>query len=332
MDNFFSFPSSDKNIWLQKVTEDVKGKKNIEEFFQNIDGITIDPFYTEADLSDFHEPLDRLFEVVERGLRLNIDHETKNHEYIKRFLECGASALQLDIKSGIAPEDLLSGIFAEYIFMHLICKDKDQALLFSEYMENQYKDKSTLTFIQVENKIIYPLQTIICDIDVSKEVIGPLSIFLKEAEEKIQEAKPYRCILNVSIGKNFLLSISTLRAIRILWENLVAKQGFEGDIPAIVTVRPEESELSSDPNQCLIEMSYLTLSALIGNVDVFYGTYSSQETNHLLNILMMQHVFIEEGKLDTIKDPLAGSYIIEQITHKIVEQVWKKYLEGENSK
>ena len=71
---------------------------------------------------------------------------------------------------------------------------KRQALLFSEYMENQYKDKSTLTFIQVENKIIYPLQTIICDIDVSKEVIGPLSIFLKEAEEKIQEAKPYRCI------------------------------------------------------------------------------------------------------------------------------------------
>ncbi|MBK6782868.1 MAG: hypothetical protein IPG79_03250 [Saprospiraceae bacterium] len=47
---------------------------------------------------------------------------------------------------------------------------------------------------------------------------------------------------------------------------------------------------------------------------------------------MMQHVFIEEGKLDTIKDPLAGSYIIEQITHKIVEQVWQKYLEGESSK
>ena len=123
-----------------------------------------------------------------------------------------------------------------------------------------------------------------------------------------------------------------MRAIRILWENLVAKQGFEGDIPAILTVRPEESELSSDPNQCLIEMSYLTLSALIGNVDVFYGIHSSQETNHLLNVLMMQHVFIEEGKLDTIKDPLAGSYMVEQITHKIVEQVWQKYLEGENSK
>lgn len=328
MDNLFSFPVSDKNEWLQKVTEDVKGKKHIEDFFLNIDGITIDPFYTEADISDFYEPLDRLFEVVERGIRLSIDDETKNHLYLKKFLETGASALLLDITCSMIPEDLLSGIYAEYIFLHLVIQDKDQALLFSHYFEHQYKDKSILTFIQCRNEMIYPPQTTICDVDVSTEVIKPLTKFLKEAEEKIRKDKPYRTLLNISIGKNFLMSIATLRAVRILWENLITKQGFEGDIPAIVTVTPDKHVLSSDPNQCLIEMSYVTLSALMGNVDVFYGTHTGTETNHLLNILMMQHVFIEEGKLDTIKDPLAGSYMVEQITHKIVHHVWEKYLEG----
>ncbi|MFZ1705588.1 MAG: methylmalonyl-CoA mutase family protein [Saprospiraceae bacterium] len=327
MSKQFNFPVVDKTTWLRRINQDLKGKKEIEDLMRFVEGIKLDPFVTADEVSSVSLPLDRIFDRIERGIFLEISHGKEGNLILTKLLENGATALYLNIQEDVNPTDLFDGVFAEYIFLCIYLKEEKNSSLFVEYFEKRYAEKSIRTFIYCGSKTVFPPQTAIFNVKIHDQFVLPIQHFMVEAKNVILANKPLRCIVNLSIGKDFVLTICALRALRILWENLVSNLGFEGDIPMILCVKTSEEILSKDFNQSLIESSFCTMSALLGNVDVFYSnTHPSNRTiAELSKVLNIQHVFLEEGKLDLVKDPVSGSQYIENATFILAEKVWEQF-------
>ena len=306
--------------WLDKVDQDMKGKKTWRDFLAQWEGLELNPFYSSAEVE---MPLDRLFTQILSGSKISMEVGDKDNSRILSFLEKGAEALYLKLNAIDNPENLLTGIHLDYIFSFIETKELEPASKIASYLESEYEDKSIQSFVLHDNNVIYPKQTLYLPVDVSQKTIETLVNVLRNAENAILTEKPLRCIVHFSIGKDFLMTIATLRAFRILWENLLVKIGFEEDIPLIIMASPEDTLLSQNPNQALIESSYLILSSILGNVDIsFSSPVPGQDTAYDLRAFMIHQIYKEEGKLFTVKDPVAGSYFIEQATRQIAEKAW----------
>ena len=116
----------------------------------------------------------------------------------------------------------------------------------------------------------------------------------------------------VSLGKNLLFEIASLRAIRSLLGasnvqtfNILARYQVEG-----------ENELG-DYN--LIEKTYKVLSGILGGVDAILTPYAEDEDSRLT--LNIHNVLDLESGMKNVLDPLGGSYYIEKLTGEILSQV-----------
>lgn len=319
------FSPATKQEWLDKIREDLKGKKSPEEFLVETEGILIDPFVTGEESNHAILPLDRMMETLSEGVYFNISHAENDRKRLLRFLETGASSIFLHLTKDIDPAVLLDGVHLDYIFTFIHTDSRETARQFIKYVELTYPDKGLNIFICVNHVAVFPEKTLFFDINISQDITGSLTRVLQQVKPAILADKPDRCIFHCTIGKNFLWSVSALRALRILWENIVSDAGFEGDIPAIVACLPANNELSSDHNQALIELSYSTLAANLGNADIFYTDFPGPDPHDIykLRAFLIQQVFREEGKLPLVKDPVAGSFYVEQVTRKIAEKVWE---------
>ena len=319
------FSPATKQNWLDKIKEDLKGKKSPEEFLIETEGILIDPFVTEEESNPALLPLDRMMETLSEGVYFRISDAESDRTRLLRFLESGGSSIFLHLIKEIDPAALLDGVHLDYIFTIIHTDSQESARQFIKYVELTYPDKGLNTFICVNHVAVFPEKTLFFEINISQDITGSLTRALQLAKPTILSDKPARCIFHCTIGKNFLWSVSALRALRVLWENIVSEAGFEGDIPAIVACLPANNELSSDPNQALIELSYNTLAANLGNADIFYTDFPGSDPNDIYRhrAFLIQQVFREEGKLSLVKDPVAGSFYVEQVTRKIAEKVWE---------
>jgi predicted CopG family antitoxin len=316
--------------WIQKVMDDIKGKKSMEDFIRKYEELELDLFVTASNSKQTLLPLDRLFSETLSGIYLNISDDNKDQQNIIRFLEKGANALFLQVKKVIKPEVLFANIHLDYIFVCMVVNDTSQSNLITEYIEKKYKNSSLDFFIICKDKVVFPDKTITTEIQMNKGMLDSMATALNQLYYEILAEKPFRGLIQLVLGKDMLLSISAVRAFRILWENLVSYAGFEGDIPPVIICRPDTSCMSDDANQSLIELSYMTLSGILGNTDICLSDFPQGHSHdeYLSKAFLVQQIFREEGRLFQVKDPVAGSFFIEQATQKIAENVWEKFLSG----
>jgi len=151
--------------------------------------------------------------------------------------------------------------------------------------------------------------------------------------------------INLQIGPYYLWEICRLRCLRILFDQVLLQydpeQGYSNsltisvqtsDIPTAFETRDSAQKNS---NQCLISNTTQAMSAILGGCNIltvlpnqhgFQGEVSSPRRT-ARNI---SHILKEESKLHLVADPVAGSYYLEELTHKIMREVWAslKILEG----
>ena len=138
----------------------------------------------------------------------------------------------------------------------------------------------------------------------------------------------------VSISKSYFVEIAKLRALRLLWANVLKAYGAEGRAPFIVAHLAEESQ-DEHANANMIRASTQAMSAAIGGADRIYIL----PANHALNepssaftrriARNVQHILKMESRIHQAVDPGAGSYYIEKLTDKLVEQAWARFQEME---
>ena len=140
---------------------------------------------------------------------------------------------------------------------------------------------------------------------------------------------------SVALSTSYFVEIAKLRALRLLWANVIQAYGI-----AVENMPPVEAHLAfesqdEDPNTNMIRASTQALAAVIGGVDQLYLAPSDAFKNKSGTSFSrriarnVQHLLKMESHLAKVKDPAAGSYYLEQLTRLLAEKAWEEFQEIE---
>lgn len=135
---------------------------------------------------------------------------------------------------------------------------------------------------------------------------------------------------SLAIGTSYFIEIAKLRALKLLWANVLAAYKAPIEMP-LIEVHFDRKSQGTNPNTNMIRAATQALSAVIGGADRLYimdsnaalDEHSTAFTRRIAR--NVQHILQLESYMDKVIDPAAGSYYIEKLTDKLAEQAWEKF-------
>ncbi|RRB02376.1 methylmalonyl-CoA mutase family protein [Larkinella rosea] len=149
--------------------------------------------------------------------------------------------------------------------------------------------------------------------------------------------------LSVSVGTSYFTEIAKLRALRILWQRLLAFYDASfiqagGPIPQSSFIHAQTStfyDSTATPYNNLLRATTEAMAAVIGGCDsLTIHPYDAvfEEPDAFSNRIARNISILlkEEAHLDKTLDPSAGSYYLETLTKQLVGSAWDLFLKVEN--
>jgi len=163
------------------------------------------------------------------------------------------------------------------------------------------------------------------------------NIYLQKLSERGISVNEVAAVMqfSVSLGKSYFVEIARLRALNILWFNILKAWNADLKSPSIVAHFQPEA-YSDDLYTNMIRATTMAMAAVQGGaarVTVLpydtgregQATYPQAFSRRIAR--NVQHLLKMESALDEVVDPAAGSYYIETLTRQLAEKLWTS-LEG----
>ena len=138
-----------------------------------------------------------------------------------------------------------------------------------------------------------------------------------------------RMALAVSVGGDILMELAKLRALRLLWSQMI--EAFGGSIECqLAKIHARTSRRNKSSLDTWNNMLRSTLEALTGAmggcdsmlVEPFDATSSDLARRHSLN---QQHILQHEAGLAHLLDPAGGSWTLEVLTDRLAREAWSMF-------
>jgi methylmalonyl-CoA mutase len=361
---FQEFEATTKAQWLARVERDLKGKQPSELNF-DLPHLNIPPFaHADDHAGEFFEPITGKVEGNSWAIGENIDIKNDNFKEANQkaltALMGGANALFFNFDT--YPTDnqldtLLENIEFEYIESHFYIRPTEDNLLsflenFNTILSEKGKNSKILRGSVSTDSEEIPIDVLLWikeHLPLFKIITIDGSVFYKGSEQVVEELTEILLAgekqlnylnnngldinlfknniqFNVSIGMSYFIEISKIRALKLLWGNVL--KGYEV-APILPNIQAKVSKQSfvEDAHKNKISVTTQAMSAVLAGVesltidpteDSDFGKRISRNVQHLLQL---------ESYLDRVADPSAGSYYIEQLTNQIAEKVWQRFQE-----
>jgi len=161
------------------------------------------------------------------------------------------------------------------------------------------------------------------------------NIYLEKLSERGIPVKDIAAAMQFSVplGKSYFLEIANLRALKLLWFN-VLKAWDAPLVPPSIAVRYQPEAYSDDLYTNMIRATTMAMAAVQGGANRLtvmpydagrealasypqaFGRRIARNVQHLLKM---------ESGLDEVADPAAGSYYIETLTRQLAEKAWEEF-------
>ena len=362
---FDNFQKTTKEEWQNKVEKDRKGSP-LEDLFWNIEkDLSAEPFYHADDFDKFTNPISRNRggSNWKLGQSIQVDDLNLANTQALEALEGGADVLEFLLPRTLKLKEfkqLFKNIELSFISTHFHFKNNkipplpffEEYLLFLGYTENKRAeikgaftfDDSTCPTVDIKSMLtncvnhingfkIFTIETSESNFvteDLSRLIFKANELLIRLKKEGISPDLIAKHIqFSVFVGKNYFVEIAKLRALKLLWANVLKAHKCDWEVPAKVSVRFSPSALDEDENQNMISAATMALSAIIGGADVLFTGKADKDTTSFNRRISrnVQHVLKMESFMDKVADPAAGSYYIEKLTEKIAEESWKAFQE-----
>jgi methylmalonyl-CoA mutase len=295
------------------------------------------------------------------------DYSAEDHELIMLALKGGCESLMFQL--GQVPElpfeKVLKGVFPEMVEFHFESKKmeplKSNVEHFSRWLVGQEMNlKEIQGSFRIENphqhlisveaiidhnsfvNSIFPKMNSVCwNIQLPAEKDGltqPLIGFFKGIVEYLQNIRSLdalqsilkRSVLKVEIGPNYLMEITRLRALRILWKNILLANGINNE-EANIEAHFASNHYQEEAEKNMIIASTMAMSALVGGADSVCilpadGNPRSRDIHKRRIARNIHHLLRSEAHLEKHVDPVQGAYFFEYVAQRIVEEVWAKII------
>ena len=153
-------------------------------------------------------------------------------------------------------------------------------------------------------------------------------LLLDEAGQLENGVKAFSC--TIPLGVNFLATIMMLRAARLVWALLLDSWQLDAHTPIYMQALPQLAHFGdTDPEKNMIRSTSVLASAILGGADNVLAAAvagDSKKAEFYQRIARNNlHLFAQEGHLDWVNDPAAGSPYLEQGSNLIAEKAWDRF-------
>lgn len=142
----------------------------------------------------------------------------------------------------------------------------------------------------------------------------------------------------LSVGPNYFLEIAKLRAIKVLWANIVEQYGAQFEYSKKISIHAVTSKWNMtiyDPYVNMLRGTTEAMSAALSGVsaievlpfDIIYNDQSEFSNRIAKNV---QVILKEESHFDKVTDPASGSYYVESLTDSFIKNGWDLFLKVED--
>jgi len=318
---FEDFTPTLREDWIDKIIVDLKGK-NIDDLNREVHKRwNISAFLTKEDAPSSIQSLN-----LPKGWTIVEDFRRKSEIHPKevlRSLEGGVQGLYLSTQQY---QDLQSNpeIFWNMISVFMDVPEKEDIQIEAAHV---WKTRTTLSgdqqhlskFSIASNDPVEAISSWAC------QVVQQID----DIDESQLAAFLSKCWHSITIGPNYLLEIARLRAIRLVWNQIMQDYSLDQEAVLMAEIGPEVSQESAYQN--MISFSIAALSAAIGgaNMIMIQNLEDEQLSESTQSRIPrnMQHLLQLESHLDKVSDPAAGSYLLDTLTQKIASEAWAAFLE-----
>ncbi len=353
-DNLFKdFETITAEAWLDKIKLDLKGKDPAELNHQVGENIVLSPFHHADTMAGTVAPIARNSNgnewLIGETFRLEENLKLTNKR-ILHALENGTQAITIRVDRKLTESDfanLFSEIEPSYIYTHFAITDTIdpiQVLTAFERVLAEKKGEKTAFFGSISGEKIEAVELQkwttsnlpnfkTCYIEVpSGDPMDQLTILIKKGVDELAKSEDpsiaNQVVFRVKIGTDFFLEIARLRALRILWANVLKSYGIAPTIFPKIMVDFDLNSQTEDPNQNMIRATTMAMAAALGGADLLTvmpaDVGDANSTTFYRRIARnIQHILKMESFIDRVKDVASGSYYVETLTTKIGETVWK---------
>jgi len=298
---FAAFPAISKEEWLKKVEKDLKGRALTELNWHLNEEITIAPFYHAEDLGHQYSPIrgkrsDNHWQIAEQ-IVVGTNLKEANQIALNALMN-GVEALHFVLDRSLSKtdlSDLLKGIEVDFISTHFYLKNRSSDILsllenFQQLAIDHKKNTSTLqgsvqaqndtqdweaikkgiafaethlpnfSLLSIEDKteenlITEGLAQMIANANQSITALIQSGLSASQATAKIQ--------FTIQISCSYFVEIARIRALKLLWANLLKAYEVEPSVPIIAAQFRIDSQ-TDNPHHNMIRATTQAMSAVLG--------------------------------------------------------------------
>lgn len=357
--HFDEFESVSKSDWSLKIKTDLNAKVIGDISLQIADDFEFSPAWHRDDFEITPSPIlslekDNTWKIVETFEATNFEETNKQ---ILESLTGGTGCLRIIFNANLSKEEfdlLFKDVVWEYITVVCLCNGTSEPSEIISYIIEANKNNLAIingsiggdninpniatvlhtkfrsklpgfNFIRLESDLMYAYKETavyeLADLFLGFIQIIDIAKALGTSIDEICRTTEF----SIRVGDSYLLNIAKLRAVKLIWNNIVAAYGSDADI----TIETEISCGSANQDEHANKIKYTsqTLACVCAGVDriyvppsdLFSGSASKQNKRISRN---MQLIMQMESYMDKTKDPAAGSYYLEKLTEEIGRRVW----------
>jgi methylmalonyl-CoA mutase len=356
---FRSFSASTKDKWAQAASAELNGANPFEKLLFTKDEIKINPYYDRTDKPNGYSFTNISAQDIYLGPRAwqNMPkisaHDQSANQKALEALNNGADGILFEVTAhSFSLEKILKGIDLRYCAVSFLLEENNSSFNneLKKYLSTSNSEKNPGAFFQISPQN--------ADFDFFKgwDSFRSLGILLNEnnsqneLEELVKRIKhlidlgkkvnwPAKDVFQkiavmIYINTDFFLTIAKLKAIQILWLELLESNGVveKIDLP-IHAVSSSWTKKEYQPHGNMLKSTTAALASILGGCSSI--TIEAEEDSHSMMTRIARNVsniLRDESHLSKVSDPAAGSYYIDHLAYTLAKQVSNKYSENDSNR
>jgi len=345
-----TFATAGFEQWKEAAIQSLKGKPFDSLITKTIEGIDLQPLYTQESLAKLGEPI-RATKQETGWIVAQQPYATDGQQFVaelKNSIERGNEAIVCD---GTKPLHWDESSLAE--IAHLMLK-------YPIFITNMKHDNTFLRVFSLVSEVDRPsvngaisvsnwnipagyenVRTASADMwnahHKGADAVTELALVLADAANQASKVDSFSdftddFFVRFAVDTHFFMEISKFRAFRVLWQAFSSAYGVaEAPYVPIIATTSLRSYSKLDPYVNVLRAGNETFAAVLGGADVItvhpHNIITGPTNSSVRMARNIQLVIKEETNTDKVIDSAGGSYFMETLTSELVEKAWTLFLE-----
>lgn len=130
--------------------------------------------------------------------------------------------------------------------------------------------------------------------------------------------------IRTDVGTDFLAEVCRLRAIRLAWKHALRHLKLPDTPLFLHGCSPSWHPENFQPHGNMLKATNVAMAAILGGCDVL--TIDPEDASNEMMRRVARNVgniLREESHFNKVADPLAGAYLVDELTNQLADQLWK---------